>query len=239
MSSEEFLQETHSEGRKIPELRLTCQQRLSYLGWDLRNYKYAKVCIICICLPWTDGPSRSIKSKTWRTISGRIFQALICVGAEVEDGKQVAVLGTLLTVHISKARGNFHFYPFIWGRFHQISDNTQWVWKEAQDQKLWDQTEVMLSINIIAVSMWWTTLVYSQKYLIGRLWSKGFNLWREESSNLGVTENVHPSEFPGYVLWEYLSYIYDRHCCKNNSMYCNHFNIWIYCTCCNVFFIWL
>lgn len=78
-----------------------------------------------------------------------------------------------------------------------------------------DRAEVMLGINI-AMSVCWATLVYSQEYLMGKLWSKGFNLWREKSANLGVIENITPSEFPGYVLWEYLSYVYDRHCCKGN-----------------------
>lgn len=57
-----------------------------------------------------------------RIASARIFQMLTGVEAEVEDEKQVAVLGNLLTLRILKARG--HFHPFISGGFHQISGTT-------------------------------------------------------------------------------------------------------------------
>ena len=58
--------------------------------------------------------------------------------------------------------------------------------------------------------------MFFQEYLMGRLWRRGSICDFLNQLNLGIPENITPSELPGYVVWEYLSYMYDRSCYKKN-----------------------
>lgn len=88
-------------------------------------------------------------------------------------------------------------------------------WESRPEALRPDETEAKLSINIIAVSMCCAAPVYSQEYLMGRLWRRGMNLWRKESVKFGCFRKYNSIWIPR-LCWLGIFELYVWQCYKEN-----------------------